>query len=140
MGAGRSCVICRVSRAEPTLPLGLLCGEPQEIGPFSPHRDICFCLPWGLSCSLQDLSLGLTESRTHGINCPTASRMLDSGPGIEPMSPELQGRFFTTRPAGKSQEVVVLFLILQSTQQPIFCFARFAGLCGPRPVSGPKER
>ena len=33
----------------------------------------------------------------------------DPGPGLEPMSPALAGRFFTTAPLGKSLKPVFLF-------------------------------
>ena len=37
-----------------------------------------------------------------GLSCPTACGILVPRPGIEPASPELEGRFFTTGPPGKS--------------------------------------
>ena len=42
--------------------------------------------------------------------------------------------------AGSGAEVAFLFLVPQSAQQPAFCFARLAGLCGPWSVSGAKEK
>ena len=37
-----------------------------------------------------------------GLSCPTARGILVPRPGIEPASPVLEGRFFTTGPPGKS--------------------------------------
>ena len=37
-----------------------------------------------------------------GLSCPVAYGILVPWPGIEPMSPPLQGGFFTTGPPGKS--------------------------------------
>ena len=37
----------------------------------------------------------------HGFCCPMACGILVPPPGIEPMSPTLQGRFLTTGPPGK---------------------------------------
>ena len=39
----------------------------------------------------------------HGLSCSVACGILAPQPGIEPMSPELQSRFSTTGPPGKSQ-------------------------------------
>ena len=36
------------------------------------------------------------------------------GPGIEPVSPELAGRFFTTEPPGKPQNMVCFFFFLRN--------------------------
>ena len=36
------------------------------------------------------------------LSCPTACGILDPRPGIKPASPELEGRFFTTGPPGRS--------------------------------------
>ena len=38
----------------------------------------------------------------HRLSCPVACGILIPGPGIEPMSPALAGRFLTTGPPGKS--------------------------------------
>ena len=37
----------------------------------------------------------------HRFSCPKTCRILVPGPGIEPMSPALQGEFLTTGPQGK---------------------------------------
>ena len=37
-----------------------------------------------------------------GLSCPAACGILVPQPGIEPTSPALEGRFFTTGPPGKS--------------------------------------
>ena len=39
-----------------------------------------------------------------GISCPLACGILVPRPGIKPVSPSLEGRFFTTGPPGRSQE------------------------------------
>ena len=48
-------------------------------------------------------SLPLTGSLVgaQGLSCPVAHGTLAPGPGIEPASPELQGRFLTTGPSGE---------------------------------------
>ena len=65
----------------------------------------------GLSCSMQDvcciirdLSLWLTGSLVvaWGLSYSEECGILVPRPGIEPMSPALQGRFLTTGPPGKS--------------------------------------
>ena len=38
----------------------------------------------------------------HRLSCPEARGILVPRPGIEPMSPALEGRFLTTEPPGKS--------------------------------------
>ena len=44
----------------------------------------------------------------HRLSCPAACRILVPCPGIEPASPALEGRFFTTAPPGKSLPVTLL--------------------------------
>ena len=44
---------------------------------------------------------GLSWAR--GLNCPAACGILVPQPGIEPMSPALEGGVLTTGPPGKSQ-------------------------------------
>ena len=39
---------------------------------------------------------------THRLSCPLAYGILIPRPGIEPVSPVLEGRFLTTGPPGKS--------------------------------------
>ena len=41
----------------------------------------------------------------HGLSCPAACGILVPRPGIEPMSPALEGRFLTTGPPGKSLQI-----------------------------------
>ena len=45
---------------------------------------------------------------TQGLSCPMACGILVPQAGIEPASPALGGRFFTTRLSGKSPENVFL--------------------------------
>ena len=42
-----------------------------------------------------------------GLSCPVACGILVPWPGIEPTSPALDGRFFTTGPPGKSQDSIL---------------------------------
>ena len=58
---------------------------------------------WAQCCDLQALDSGFS-------NCGTPALLLCSmwdlpRPGIEPVSPALQGRFLTTGPAGEPEEV-----------------------------------
>ena len=48
-----------------------------------------FIVVWGLLSSL-------------GLSCPSACGILIPQPGIEPVSPALEGGFLTTGPSGKS--------------------------------------
>ena len=42
----------------------------------------------------------------HGFNCTGAGGILISQPGIEPMSPALEGVFLTPEPPGKFQNMI----------------------------------
>ena len=63
---------------------------------------------------MQDLSLVFVDSLLWragvslvvacGLSCPAARGILVPQPGIEPESPALEGRFFTTGPPGKSPD------------------------------------
>ena len=65
-----------------------------------------------LSCGIWDLPLPHAGSldatwllwlwRMQGFSCSVAYGVLVPQPGIKPVSPALQGRFFTTGPPGKS--------------------------------------
>ena len=59
----------------------------------------------GLSCSMWELPLWRMDSPVlaRGLSFSMACRILVPWPGIEPMSPALQGRFSTTELPGKSQ-------------------------------------
>ena len=86
----------------------------------SPTLPFSFYLPTylavlGLGCGTQDLlwhmdtgsrSFGLS-SCSIGLGCSTTCGMLVPRPGIEPISPAVQGRFLTTGPPGKSPTVSV---------------------------------
>lgn len=52
----------------------------------------------------------------HGLSCLTACGISVSGPGIEPMSPVLAGRFLTTAPPGKCK---INFLFCPSKSWPL---------------------
>jgi len=67
------------------------------------------CSTWDSCCIMQDPSLWRTDSRALGFSswAPGLSGLVAHGilvlqPGIESMSPALQGRFLTTGSAGKS--------------------------------------
>ena len=70
----------------------------------------------GLSCSMGDLRCGMwglslwyagfSLVAAHRLSCPVACGILVPWPGIEPMSPALEGGFLTTGPPGKSQEQI----------------------------------
>ena len=75
------------------------------------------CGEWGLLLSVvlalliavafpvveaQALVSGASVVGAHELSCPEACGI--SGPGIEPMSPSLAGRFLTTGPLGKSKK------------------------------------
>ena len=70
---------------------------------------LVICLPWVLaqpagSSVVVLSSCGLRASVVAGtwISCSMAGGIFVPQPGIEPMSPALQGRFLTTGPPGKS--------------------------------------
>ena len=57
----------------------------------------------GFSCwRAQALGLAVSIVVVHGLSCSLASSRDLPRPGIEPVSPALVGRFFTTEPLGKS--------------------------------------
>ena len=57
----------------------------------------------GFSCwRAQALGLAVSIAVVHGLSCSLAPSRDLLRPGIEPVSPALAGRFFTTEPPGKS--------------------------------------
>ena len=62
-----------------------------------------------LGCGMRDLSLWHMDSLVvaHGLSCSEACGILVSTPGIEPEFLALQGKFPTTRPPGKSQQIII---------------------------------
>ena len=58
-------------------------------------------------CGMQAVSLRCMSSGVVacGLSCPAACRILVPGPGLKPVSPALEGGFFTTGPPGKSRVV-----------------------------------
>ena len=85
--------------------------------PLHPHLSLAVS---GLSCELrelwrvfQDLSSQRTSSllEAHVLSCSVACGILIPQPGIEPMSPALQGRFLTTGLLGKSPPPPLLFTV-----------------------------
>ena len=62
-------------------------------------------LPWHLLLrSMGSRCVGSVVT-VHGLSCSVACGILLPGPGIEPMSPALQGRFLTTGPTREVPEV-----------------------------------
>ena len=58
-----------------------------------------FATPWTVACKAP-LSMGFPKQEYwSGLSCPPPAYL--SNPGIEPLSPALAGRFFTTEPPGK---------------------------------------
>ena len=64
----------------------------------------------GLSCSTRALLLRGASSVVvvHRHSCPLACGILVPRPGIEPVSPALEGRYFTTGPPGNSPHTLLL--------------------------------
>ena len=54
----------------------------------------------GLCCGTPTLLLWCGGSRACGLSCPMACGILVPQPGIEPVSPALEGGFLTTGPPG----------------------------------------
>ena len=69
-----------------------------------------------LLCILRDLSLQHTNSLVMArvLSCSVACGILVPQPGIEPMSPALQGGFLTTGPLGKSPPLPLLFNVREN--------------------------
>ena len=63
---------------------------------------------WGVLCLSPHCSAQVSLVVVCGLTCPTACGILVPQPGIEPMSPALEGGFLTTGPPGKSQNNVLL--------------------------------
>ena len=57
---------------------------------------------WDLNCSTWNLCCGTKGSRVHGLGFSVAYGILVPQPGVEPVSPALEGGFLTTGPQGKS--------------------------------------
>ena len=89
--------------------------------PFSSSRDsLSLSFFWGVVLGLY-CSTWASLVAAHRLSCPAACRILVPCPGIEPASPALEGRFFTTAPPGKSLPVTLLgnfFLLLPQKDVP----------------------
>ena len=108
--------------------LGLSCGVwdllLQHMGSPLQHAGFCLVVARGLlsSCGVW-VFLSLVEAHElsscgmRGLSCPAACGMLVPRQGIEPASPALEGRFFTTGPTGKS-----LIYRLKHDLLHYFCF------------------
>ena len=83
---------------------------------FLKYLFIYFLAVSSLSCGTWDLSLrhtgtslpcaGFSLVVVRGLSCPVACGILVPRPEIKLASPELQDRFLTTRPPGKSQKYI----------------------------------
>ena len=71
-----------------------------------------FVTPWTVSCQVP-LSLGFPRQE-YWSELPFPSPGDLPNPGIEPMSPALAGRFFTSEPPGKPLCMVYVYLYLHS--------------------------
>lgn len=78
------------------------------------------CSSWTTGCSMVGSVVAL-----HGHRCRRPCGVLVFQPGIKPASPALEGRFITTRPAGKSRQNNFL-IFLPSKQWEIHCLKREA--------------
>ena len=92
----------QLQRAEATLRCG---ARASHCGGFS-----C-CGAWALEC-MGFSSCGLQGLECRLSSCGTRAQLLHSmwdlpGPGLEPMSPALAGRFLTTVPPGKSAHFLI---------------------------------
>ena len=74
------------------------CGAraPERAGSVDAERRLSSCGVWALE------HMGSVVA-ARGLSCPMACGILVPRPGIEPMSPALEGGFLTTGPPGKSQ-------------------------------------
>ena len=72
-----------------------------------------FAAPWTVACQVP-LSMGfLRQEYWSELPFPTLRNL--PAPGIEPASPTLAGRFFTTEPPGKSMKThITLFLFMHN--------------------------
>jgi len=57
----------------------------------------------------------------HRLRLPTACGILFPQPGIQPVSPALEGKFLTTGPPGKSQEWTILNVERKRPKNLEFC-------------------
>ena len=113
----------KVSRFSLQTSVLVLPRDTRKIGPYAIFFLFFFFFFFpaasGLSCSMRDLfvaargplsscgvlvfslSLWCAGSRARELSCPRACGILVPQPGIKPVSPALEGRFFTARPPGK---------------------------------------
>ena len=77
-------------------------------------------------CGMRGLLLRHTSSVVvaRGLSCPTACGILVPQPGIEPTSPALEGRFFTTGSPGKSLSLS----LLKSALSDSYMFQKFISI------------
>ena len=67
--------------------------------------DLLLWLAGFSSCDAQALEHEGSVVVACKLSCPVACGILVPGPGIEPVSPALEGRFLTTGPPGKSVDL-----------------------------------
>ena len=94
------------------LSMGIFRQEYQNWLPFLPpgefeyyhyQKNFIYSTALGVNCIMQDLLSRCADSLVValGLSGPSACGILVPGPGIKPVFPALQGRFFTTGPPGK---------------------------------------
>jgi len=72
---------------------------------------------------------GLSSCGAGGLSCPKPCGILVPRPGVEPMSPALEGRFLTTGPPGKFLSVLLEENTLKREQRPSGIRAMCSALC-----------
>ena len=109
-----------------------------ELGLLSGCTAAQACLCSGISCSraralgLMGFSSGSSWALEHRLNCCGAEAWLLCdlwdllGPGIEPMSPAMAGRFITTEPPGKSLIAVLNYIFWCFMMLCIFSWAYYS--------------
>ena len=93
--------------AEPITAVSDLAWTWWPLRPLQPHNNLfsnTYSCIYLLHCIVSSLHPTGSFVVAHRISCSAARRILLSWPGIEPMSPTLQGRFLTTGPPGKSHK------------------------------------
>ena len=60
----------------------------------------------GVGCTGSSLQHLTSPAAMHRLSCPTAYGLLVPRPGMKPVSPAVEGKFLTTGPPGKSQEMI----------------------------------
>ena len=84
---------------------------PGEFEYYHYQKHFIYLTASGVNCVMQELLSRCEGSLVValGLSGPSACGILVPGPGIKPVFPALQGRFFTTGPPGKS--LITTFII-----------------------------